>query len=103
MANSSLPIAQTRHRYLGVMKNIRLQQALSAICFLPILALCGIKIFVFPALFTYLLIYFLLADAWQDTTFVPYMRAFITIVAPSVLAIGTAYLFVRFYPSPTEK
>lgn len=79
------------------MKNRGLQQILETVCFLPIILLVGVKFFVIPALGGYLLLYFLFAGDWNDATFVPYMHVFFTMVAPSVLLIGTVFLVNKFH------
>lgn len=79
------------------MKTNRLKQAFSTLAFLLVLALGSVKVFVLPAMFVYLAAYFLLAGAWKDATFVPYMQLFLTTVGPVVWAGGTACLFAKFH------
>jgi hypothetical protein len=75
----------------------RLQQIIDTICFLPIILLVGVKLFVIPALGGYLLLYFVFAEDWNDSTFVSYVRTFFTVIAPAVLLTGTVYLFNKFH------
>lgn len=91
-----LPLTSTL-QYLDPMKSLLLQQILDTVCFLPIILLVGVKFFVIPALGVYLLLYFLFSGDWSDATFVPYMHAFFTVVAPSALLIGTVYLVNKFH------
>jgi hypothetical protein len=85
------------------MKTIRLKQAFSNLAFLSVLALGAIKVFVLPVLGAYVLVYFLFADTWKDTTFVPYMSLFLTTVGPIVWVTGTGCLFAKFHRMPDHE
>jgi hypothetical protein len=65
------------------------------ICFLPILVLAALKLFVFPALFVCMLAFFFFASAWTDAAAVPYLQFFF-FAGPIVWFAGTVYLIFRF-------
>lgn len=72
------------------------------ICFLPILVLVGIKLFVFPTLFVCMLAFFFFASAWTDAAAAPYLH-FFYFAAPIVWIAGTVYLVFRFAPPASAK